>query len=120
MTLVSTGKGPEINKKKKKNQNPKCCAGEGAYQEAPLLVALPEGLGFISCTHIGQLSSRGSDHMTLVACTYLDIDTHTRTKKRDSVFRKANIFVYFVFVCGVCRYTYLCMCTRVCTGTDER
>lgn len=82
----------------------------GCYQEAPLLAAPPEGLGFISYTHIGQLSSGGSDHMTLVACTYLDIDTHTRTKKRDSVFRKANIFVYFVFVRGVCRYTYLCMC----------
>lgn len=80
-----------------------------------LLAALPEGLGFISCTHIVWLRSRASDHMTHVACTYLDIDTHT--KKRD-LFLEKQIFVYFVFVCGVCRYTYLCMCTRVCTDTD--
>lgn len=72
-----------------------------------LLAALPEGLGFISCT--GDL--------THVVCTYLDIDTHTHTKKRD-LFLEKQIFVHFVFVCGVCKYTYLCMCTRVCTGTD--
>lgn len=50
--------------------------------------------------------------MTLVACTYLDIDTHTRTKKRDSVFRKANIFVSFVFVGFV--DTHICVCAHVC------
>lgn len=69
-------------KKKKNPQKPKCCAGEGAYQEVSLLVALPKGLGFISCIHIAWLSSRGSDHMTHMACTYLDIDTYTHAKKR--------------------------------------
>lgn len=103
MTLVSTGKGPEIKKKKneKTPQEPKCCAGEGACQEVSLLAALPEGLGFISCTHIGWLSSRGSDHMTHVACTYLDIGTHTHAKKRDSVFRKADICLFCVCLWGL-------------------
>lgn len=56
--------------------------------------------------------------------------THIYMQRKGNLFLGKQIFFYFVFVCGVCRFTYLCMCTcrytylcvctRVFTGTDGR
>lgn len=117
MTLLSTGEGPEIKKRKRKPTKTQVLCGRGCLSGSVLTCCSSRRpwFHFLHPHCMAQLPGIWP-HDTHVACTYLDVGTHTHTKKRESVFRKANICLFCV--CGVCRYTYLCVCTRVCTGTD--